>query len=900
MSLLDVLRYRWRVLTHPRQHEQEVAEELDFHVNLETMQREHVARDDHSREDARYAARRRFGNVTYYQEEMRRTSGLEAFDTLLQDARFALRTFRGAPLFTVVAVLTLAIGIGANTAMFSAIDTLLLRPLPFREPQQLMAVSLTRAEDRDSRARDDLVWSYAKFEVLKGAQNVFADLSLWRPSQFTARASDEALRVQGEFVDSHYLPTLGIQPILGRTFARAEDGDFGGAHVVVVSYQLWQQMFNAESTALGRTLDVDGIPYIVIGVAPPAFRGLSGESALWMPIASMPVAWHVADPWNHNFFAVARLAAGVSAARATSVVSAIGQRINGTYPDKRPFVTLGATARPLDAARVDGRVRRTLFILFGAVGLVLLIACANVANLFLVRASGRRREIAVRLAIGAGRWRLVRQLLVESVLLSLTGGVASVAFAWIGTKALSTLQPASALRSQNVSGLGVVNFSAIQLNTTALVFTAAVAITTGILFGLVPALQATRPALSDALKDDGAAPRWVRGRGLISRNVLTVLEIALCVVLLAGSGLMMRSLDHLLNVRTGYDGDHVLMMQVNRAPNWSRDSISKFYDVALERLARVPGVVDVAMADCPPLVGCAGSGVVLHDRRTPLANPGIGAGTHWITPGWPSLVHIPLIRGRMLTRNDVVGRRRAVLVSETAARTFWPDQEPIGRSLSIGDPDTAYVVGVVGDVLYGSLDQPPGAEVYVSYYQVPFSYRMVFFLKTRVDPVSISLPARLALREVAPGFPVSDVRPLDDQVQIATAYARVSTVLLAIFAALALALATMGTYGVISFAVAQRTREIGVRIALGATAGDVIRLVVGQGIALAAVGGLFGLAAAVGLTRLLRSLLYGVEPTDLLTLGGIVVMLVASVVVASWIPARRAAGIPVVRALRGG
>jgi len=241
-----------------------------------------------------------------------------------------------------------------------------------------------------------------------------------------------------------------------------------------------------------------------------------------------------------------------------------------------------------------------------------------------------------------------------------------------------------------------------------------------------------------------------------------------------------------------------------------------------------------------------------------------------------------------------------VLVSETAARTFWPDQEPIGRSLSIGDPDTAYVVGVVGDVLYGSLDQPPGAEVYVSYYQVPFSYRMVFFLKTRVDPVSISLPARLALREVAPGFPVSDVRPLDDQVQIATAYARVSTVLLAIFAALALALATMGTYGVISFAVAQRTREIGVRIALGATAGDVIRLVVGQGIALAAVGGLFGLAAAVGLTRLLRSLLYGVEPTDLLTLVGIVVMLVASVVVASWIPARRAAGIPVVRALRGG
>jgi len=582
------------------------------------------------------------------------------------------------------------------------------------------------------------------------------------------------------------------------------------------------------------------------------------------------------------------------------MVGAIGQRINATYPDKRGYVTMGATTRPLDAARVDGRVRRTLFILFGAVGLVLLIACANVANLFLVRASGRRREIAVRLAIGAGRWRLVRQLLVESVMLSLTGGVLSVAVAWIGTKALSTLQPANALRSQNVSGLGVVNFAAIQLNTTAFVFTAAVAIATGILFGLLPALQATRPTLSDALKDDGAAPGWVRGRGLISRNLLTVLEIALCVVLLAGSGLMMRSLDHLLNVRTGYDGDHVLMMQVNRAPSWSRDSISKFYDVALERLAHVPGVSDVAMADCPPLVGCAGSGVVLHDRRAPQAGPGLGAGLHWITPGWLSLVRIPVIRGRPFTRNDVVGRRRVVLVSETAARTFWPDQEPIGRALSIGGADTAYVVGVVGDVLYGSMDRPHGEEVYVSYYQVPFSYRMVFFLKTRVDPVSVSMAARRALREVAPGFPVSDVRPLDDQVQIATAYARVSTVLLGIFAALALALATMGTYGVISFGVAQRTREIGVRIALGATAGDVIRLVVGQGIALAAVGGAFGLAAAVGLTRLLRSLLYGVGPTDALTLIGIVVVLVASVVAASWLPARRAAGIPVVRALRGG
>jgi predicted permease len=377
-------------------------------------------------------------------------------------------------------------------------------------------------------------------------------------------------------------------------------------------------------------------------------------------------------------------------------------------------------------------------------------------------------------------------------------------------------------------------------------------------------------------------------------------EIALCVVLLAGSGLMMRSLDRLLSVPTGFDGNHVLTLQVNRAPSWSRDSIIKFYDVALERLARVPGVADVAMADCPPLWACSGSSIVFHDRAASAPGADKGAGTHWITPGWLSLVHVPLIRGRMFTRDDIVGRRRAVLVSEAAARAFWPGRDPLGRALSVLDADTAYVVGVVGDVLYGSMELPPQPEVYVSYYQVPFSYRMMFFLKTRVDPASVGMAARRALNEVAPGFPVYDIRPLDGQVEAATAYARVSTVLLGIFAVLALALATMGTYGVISFAVAQRTREIGVRIALGATSGDVARLVVGQGIVLAAVGAVFGLAGAFGLTRLLRSLLYGVEPTDPMTLGGIVVILVLSVLAASWLPARRAAGTPVVDALRGG
>jgi len=899
MSLLDVLRYRWRALSRPNVHEEEVAEELDFHLELEAMQRAHAAHGTLSPEDARYAARRRLGNATYYREETRRISGITFLDTVQQDVRFALRSFRRTPTFTAIAIVTLAVGIGANTAMFSAIDALLLQPLQFREPDRLMSISLTRPGPHGGPIRDDIPWSSPKFELFRAAQDVFADETLWMGSQFTVRVTDEAVRVFGEFVDSHYLPTLGIQPAMGRGFFEAEDHDLGGARVAVLSHRLWEDLFSADSTALGRTIDVDGMPYTVVGVAPPTFRGLSGQAALWMPMASSPSGWGLTNPTAHNYFAVARLAPAVSIPRAMAVVAALGTRVDATFPDpKVASVHWGAAMHPLDSARLDGRARQILVILFAAVGLVLLIACANVANLFLVRASGRRREISVRLAIGAGRWRLVRQLLIESVLLSLAGGVASLVVAWGGTRLISDLHPASALRMHDVAGVEILNYTTIHLNVAAFVFAAIVAIATGILFGLVPALQATNPSLSESLKDDGAA-RTIRIRGLTSRNVLTVVEIALAVVLLAGSGLMLRSLGRLLAVHPGFDADHVLVLRTNRAPLWSRDSISRFYDVAIERVSRIPGVTGVGMADCPPLVECTGMPVVFPDR--PPAPPGAEAmaGVHWITPGWPTVVHVPLVRGRMFTRDDVVGRRRVVLVSETAARTFWPNQDAIGRPVSVGGPDTAYVAGIVGDVSYGPLDAAPRPDVYVSYYQAPLSFRMMLFVRTRVDPSSLANAVRVALREVAPGFPVYDVRPLDDHVRDATDYARVSAQVLALFAALALALAMIGTYGVIAFAVSQRTREIGVRIALGATSADVVRLVVGQGLALGAAGGAIGLTAAIALTRSLRSLLYGIEPTDTVTLVGIVAILVLAVIVASWMPARRAAGVPAMHALRG-
>jgi putative ABC transport system permease protein len=902
VSFFDALRHRVRVLTHPLSYQRELADEMEFHLGLDAMQLAHgqtLATPD----DARYAARRRFGNTTYYREEARRMSGLGFLDTLAQDLRFALRSFRRSPGFTAIAVLTLALGIGANTAIFSAVDALLLRPLPFRDPGRLMNVSLTVPQRGNFPARDDVPWSWPKFETLRGMQHVFSQTTLWTGSMYTIRYGDQTLRDWGEYTDNGYLPTLGITPVLGRNFLPEEAARWRGPRVALISDGLWQRLFNADPAAVGRTLDVDGAPYTVVGVTPPGFQGLSGQAVFWIPFLAPPYSGgNSPGPFEHGFNAVARLADGVTPALAMATVRTLGARIDAAYPDPETAGWhWGATARQLDAARIDPRVRGTLLVLFGAVGLVLLIACANVANLSLARASGRRREIAVRLAIGAGRRRLVGQLLTESVLLSVTGGAVGLAVAWWGVRALASLQLSTVLQVTNPAGVGLLGSEAIRLDPWALLFTFALAVVTGIVFGLVPALQATRPSLTEDLKDDGG-PRSRALSGLASRNVLVTAEIALAVVLLAGAGLVLRSLGRRMGVNPGFDPSQTLTFRVNRAPEWSRDSIIRFYDVALQHLAELPGVTGVAMADCPPLNACAGARIVLRDR--PPAAPGTEpvAGVHWITPQWPKVAGVPLIRGRLFTEADRVGTPLNVLISETAARRWWPGQDPIGKTLAPlgGGVDSAFVIGVVGDVRYASLDSLPRAEIYVSYYQVPFYYRMMLFVKTRGDPLTLVGPARTTLARWAPGFPMYDVRTMEDRVGQALAYARLSALLLGLFAAVALGLAAIGVYGVIAYSVAQRTREIGIRVALGATSGDVANMVVRRGIALGAIGGAAGLVIALAVTRVLSSLLYETAPRDPLTLAGIAGVLAVVVLLASWIPARRAAAVPAVEALKGG
>jgi len=488
---------------------------------------------------------------------------------------------------------------------------------------------------------------------------------------------------------------------------------------------------------------------------------------------------------------------------------------------------------------------------------------------------------------------------VESVILALAGGAAGVAVAAVGVKVISTMRP-PLWGSQSASGIGTVFVDDIRLNLAAFAFAATVAIATGLLLGLAPALQSTRPGLIESLKTDtGTATRSALSRRVSMRDALTAFEIAVAVVLLAGSGVLVRSLVHLTAVRPGFDPNGVLTFRVNRAPAWSRDSISRFYDVAVDRLSSIPGVTQVAMADCAPQGGaCTGEDVVVVDREGGALTR--RSGLHRITPDWREVMRVPLLRGRFIEPGDGNRASRVAVVSHAAARKFWPDDDALGKRLVLQGKDTVRVVGIIGDVRYFGMQQPPSAGVYVSYYQFPLSFRMMLLLRSGRDPSGLAESARVALKEVAPGFPMYDVATLEGRIGGALGQSRFLAQLLSLFAVLALVLATIGTYGVISHAVERRTREMGIRIALGATRRDLTRLVVGQGAALAAAGGSVGLAGAFASVRLIRSQLYGVEPTDPLTLAAIVVLLMLVVMVASWIPARRAAGVPAVQSLRAG
>ncbi|MES2523004.1 MAG: ABC transporter permease [Gemmatimonadota bacterium] len=894
MSTWDGLRHRLRVLLRPRSYDRELAAEQAFHLELDAMHQHHAD----ATTDAMAAARRRYGNLTSHREDSRHMAGLSTFETIQQDVRFALRSFRRAPAFTFVAAATLAIGIGANTAIFSAVDALLLRPLPFAQPERMMKVSLTRPAHGERPANDDAIWSWPKFIVFRDAARSFSAMGLVSELEVTLRTSDGAERVKSEMIGPGYLAALGVQPALGRPFVPEEDARVGGPKSVLISETMFTRRFNADSSILGTPLRIGADQFVVVGVLPRGFRGMTGQAELWVPILAVDPSV-VEYAWSHGFEAFARLRPGVSPAQAIAETRQLGALVDRTYPDRmavsKPH---GAIARELDATRVDPAVRRSLYILFGAVGLVLLIACANVAHLFLVRAAGRGHEIAVRMAIGATRGRLVRQLLTESTLLSLLGGALGVALAWASVRALASLDPARALRVRNLGGVGAVSFDAIQLDTNALLVAFTLSLLTGLLFGSMPALMATRSALFDRLRN--GRMRGASARGFNSRNTLVAFEIALAVVLLSGSGLMLRSLDKLLSIPPGFRTEGILTMRFNTPDGIARDSMPGFYDAVMIRLSGLPSVSAATVQDCPPLNGgCNGTALWRNDRPRQSEGSEAEVGVHWIAPNWPNVLDVPVVRGRQFESGDRLGNRKAALVSESAAASLWPNEDPVGKPIGIGQGgfDSAYVVGVVRDVRYNTIDSLPKPDVYLPLAQSPRG-RMMLMVRTSGDAEALIPTVRAALREMAPDLPVYDMRTMESRVADSTAYTRFSTMLLVAFGAVALTLAAIGVYGVISFSVSQRTREIGIRMALGAHAPGVVRMVVQQGMAVASVGAVCGLVVALAATGVLRSFLYGVSPTDPVTFAAIITLLLTAVMFASWIPARRAAGIQPTEALR--
>jgi putative ABC transport system permease protein len=876
--------------------DRELAEEMAWH-------RGRLARDLEAQgmasADAGPAAQRKFGNTTKLREEAFDMWQLGSLDLLAQDVRYGARTLRRSPGFTVVAVLILALGIGATTAIFSAVRTLLLVPLPFAEPERLMNVSLTATPRDGGPVRLDLVWSWPKHVTFKAAQSVYSDVALYALDRMTVVAG-EAERETGEVVSAGYFGTLGVRPALGSAFpAEVDVAPSPGTHALI-SDALWQRRFNADSSVLGRFLEIDRVRYTIIGVMPPGFRGITGTADLWLPILSRR-PWVFDAQFDHGFSMIARLRSGVTLEQAAAAVTVLGAQVDAVYsrPDGRNR-SMGAMAVSLDGTRVDPRVRRSLLVLLGAVTFVLMIACANIANLFLVRARARSREIAVRLAMGAARARVVRQLLTESVLLAAVGGAAGVLVAWWGVKLLSALNPSQALGAQQLRGLGAVNLADIRLDLPTLGFAVAVTLATGLFFGILPALKATGFRLSSALKE--GSPGSGQGAARRGGAPLVVTEIALAVVLLAGSGLMIRSLANRLRIDPGFRAEQVLTLRLSLSPDRTpRDSLPGFYDQLLERLRGVPGVTTAALGDCPPLAGgCNGTVVWLRDRPAVAEGTEPSVGVHWITPEWLSALEVPLQKGRNFERQDRLGAPKVVLVSATAARKLWPGEEPLGRLVGVGQGgfgDTATVVGVVGDVRFGVLDSLPAADVYLAYSQSPRQIMMIY-LKTTGDPAAAIPGVRAAIKEVAPDVPVYDVRPFAERVADASAQARFSAILLGLFAAMALVLAALGIYGVISFVVAQRTREIGIRVALGAVRRDVQRLVIRQGLVLAAMGTGIGVLAALAATRVLGSLLYQVTPSDTGTYLSIVALIGAAALLASWIPARRATRIHPMEALR--
>ena len=806
-------------------------------------------------------------------------------ETILQDIRYGLRVLLRRPAFTIVAVATLALGIGANTAIFSVVNAVLLRTLPYHEPERLVALWETSSQhDQEVNNRNEV--AMGNFLDWRTQQSAFDEIAALTYANVNLTGVAEPERIQGAVVTTNLFSLLGVQPGTGRGFL-AEEEKPESPRTVIVSNELWQRRFGSDPDLVGKTLTLNGNQVTVVGIMPPAFEfefPITRQVEMWLP---MRIAASNTDRQSHYLYVVGRLSRGVSVEQAQAGMNVLISQLQQQYPKTNS--DRGANVVPLHQQLV-GNVQPYLRVLFAAVGFVLLIACANVASLLLARVTARHKEVAIRMAIGASRWRVIRQLLTESILLSTLGGVAGLLLAYWETDLLVALTP------PDVPRLGEIG-----LHGPVFAWTLGISIITGVLFGLAPALGASKPDLNESLKEGG---RSIAGPGRSRmRNLLVVSEIALALILLIGAGLMIKSFARLQHVSPGFDPKNLMTMNISLPRQKYRENqqISSFFDQLLERVRSVPGVETVGGIDPLPMSGSDGTTGFVVEGAPPRAvgdRPEVGERT--ITPDYFLTMRIPLLKGRAFNERDREDAPRAVIVNQALANRFWPNEEAIGKRLGFrsADPQLWHeVVGIVGNVKHRRLDADPKPELYFPYSQYPGNF-MTLVARTSADPLNAIPAIRNQVLALDPDQPVFDIKTMDERLSKSVAVSRFIMFLLGVFAALATLLAAVGIYGLMAYTVSQRTHEIGVRMALGAGAADVVSLVLKQGLKLVLAGVGIGVAGSLALTRLMESLLFEVSATDPLTFALISAVLTGVALAACFVPARRATRVDPMIALR--
>lgn len=889
------LRLRLRSLFKKNAVESGLSDELRFHFDEQVQK---LTALGVPLAEARRRARLSLGTTDQIHEEFRDASGVRFLESLMQDIRFACRMLRKSPGFTAVAILTLALGIGASTAVFSLVDAVLLKPLPFPHAEKI--VFPWRLPKKGlNLGFDTYPWGRRDFLFFSQQAKTFEALGAFLSDSFNLTGSGEPERLNGLRVSAGFFPSLGVSPALGRTFTDQEDRP-GNEHEVILGNALWRQRFASHPSVLGRAIDLNGVPYTVIGVMPPGFVfpranempdvfTFAPETQLWVPLAldrrSSPIPYE-----SDELAIVGRVKPGGTIAQAQAEMDILGKRLESGRRNGEGWFNSIVTPLTRQAA---GDTRQPLLLILAAVGVVLLIACSNVASLLLTRSLNRKREFTVRAALGAGAARLLRQLLTESIVLAAVGGVVGIVLAEFVVYFVKSFGPSSIPR------LGEAG-----LDVRVLLFAFGVICFTGVLFGFAPALSVTRENLVESLNDGGR-----RASSNLStqktRNSFLVSQIALALVLVVAAGLLTRTLYHLLRVNPGFRAEHSLTFELSLpAAKYSDQShIVSFYQEALRKLRAIPGVQAAGVTELVPLDGATESTAIRFSNNAQITLSNLAFANYtMVSPGYFAAVGTPILNGRPFLESDSVNSLPVAIISNAMADKYWPGQNPVGKQVAPAGAafPLATVVGVAADVKRLSIRESPPPEMYVPYTQKvwPSLLTMDVVLRTTQDPASITASARDAVHSIDPDLPIANVRTLASIVSNSMTEPLFSALLLAAFGGLALLLATIGMYGVISYSVAQRTEEIGIRMVLGARPRSVFGMVLSQGTRLAVLGIAMGVVAALAVTRVMNSFLYGIGATDPLTFAVVSLLLLAVALLACYIPARRAMKVHPMVALR--